>query len=62
MILTKICIYSVFFFFFQSAQFYKVTTEQYQKAADEVSARFKWVPSPVFSWLLDEFLPHYNAQ
>lgn len=33
-----------FFFFFltlQSAQFYKVTTEQYQKAADEVSARFK---------------------
>lgn len=28
-------------FIFQSAQFYKVTTEQYQKAADEVSARFK---------------------
>ncbi|NXL11569.1 MIC19 protein, partial [Mesembrinibis cayennensis] len=25
----------------RSAQFYKVTTEQYQKAADEVSARFK---------------------
>lgn len=57
MILTEICIYSDFFF--QSAQFYKVTTEQYQKAADEVSARFKWVPSPVFfSWQLAEFLPH----
>ncbi|NXV46229.1 MIC19 protein, partial [Uria aalge] len=25
----------------RSAQFYKVTTEQYQKAADEVSSRFK---------------------
>ncbi|NXH50782.1 MIC19 protein, partial [Dicaeum eximium] len=25
----------------RSAQFYKVTTEEYQKAADEVSARFK---------------------
>ncbi|NXX35990.1 MIC19 protein, partial [Nicator chloris] len=25
----------------RSAQFYKVTTEQYKKAADEVSARFK---------------------
>lgn len=38
----KSVFYGVFFFqLFQSAQFYKVTTEQYQKAADEVSARFK---------------------
>lgn len=38
---TGLFIYFWGFFTFQSAQFYKVTTEQYQKAADEVSARFK---------------------
>uniref|UniRef100_A0A803XT30 Uncharacterized protein n=1 Tax=Meleagris gallopavo TaxID=9103 RepID=A0A803XT30_MELGA len=41
----------------RSAQFYKVTTEQYQKAADEVSARFNvYVKS--LCWLMMQSL--YN--
>lgn len=32
-----------FYIFPQSAQFYKVTNENYHKAADEVNAKFKWV-------------------
>lgn len=30
-----------FFVFLQSAQFYKVTTENFHKAADEVNAKYK---------------------
>ncbi|XP_059672760.1 MICOS complex subunit MIC19 isoform X3 [Gavia stellata] len=45
----------------RSAQFYKVTTEQYQKAADEVSARFKRYEShPVCADLQDKILQCYQ--
>ncbi|XP_065511483.1 MICOS complex subunit MIC19 isoform X2 [Caloenas nicobarica] len=45
----------------RSAQFYKVTTEQYQKAADEVSARFKRYEShPICADLQDKILQCYR--
>ncbi|KAM7023461.1 MICOS complex subunit MIC19 [Passerculus sandwichensis] len=45
----------------RSAQFYKVTTEQYQKAADEVSARFKRYEShPICGELQDKILQCYR--
>uniref|UniRef100_A0A8B9I448 Coiled-coil-helix-coiled-coil-helix domain containing 3 n=2 Tax=Anseriformes TaxID=8826 RepID=A0A8B9I448_9AVES len=45
----------------RSAQFYKVTTEQYQKAADEVSARFKRYEShPVCADLQGKILQCYQ--
>ncbi|KAK2517274.1 hypothetical protein Q9233_013302 [Columba guinea] len=45
----------------QSAQFYKVTTEQYQKAADEVSARFKRYEShPICADLQEKILQCYR--
>ncbi|XP_075567225.1 MICOS complex subunit MIC19 isoform X3 [Pelecanus crispus] len=45
----------------RSAQFYKVTTEQYQKAADEVSARFKRYEShPICTDLQDKILQCYR--
>ncbi|KFM02452.1 hypothetical protein AS27_03793, partial [Aptenodytes forsteri] len=45
----------------RSAQFYKVTTEQYQKAADEVSARFKRYEShPICADLQDKILQCYQ--
>uniref|UniRef100_A0A8C5TBB8 Coiled-coil-helix-coiled-coil-helix domain containing 3 n=1 Tax=Malurus cyaneus samueli TaxID=2593467 RepID=A0A8C5TBB8_9PASS len=45
----------------RSAQFYKVTTEQYQKAADEVSARFKRYEShPICGELQDKILQCYQ--
>ncbi|XP_039245149.1 MICOS complex subunit MIC19 isoform X1 [Pipra filicauda] len=45
----------------RSAQFYKVTTEQYQKAADEVSARFKRYEShPVCADLQEKILQCYR--
>ncbi|KFV83613.1 hypothetical protein N308_08686, partial [Struthio camelus australis] len=43
----------------RSAQFYKVTTEQYQKAADEVAARFNKPPNSI-SFLLICFLQCYQ--
>ncbi|KAF4793745.1 hypothetical protein TURU_108563 [Turdus rufiventris] len=44
-----------------SAQFYKVTTEQYQKAADEVSSRFKRYEShPICGELQDKILQCYR--
>ncbi|XP_071590322.1 MICOS complex subunit MIC19 isoform X1 [Heliangelus exortis] len=45
----------------RSAQFYKVTTEQYQKAADEVSSRFKRYEShPICTDLQDKILQCYR--
>uniref|UniRef100_A0A803YHV0 Coiled-coil-helix-coiled-coil-helix domain containing 3 n=1 Tax=Meleagris gallopavo TaxID=9103 RepID=A0A803YHV0_MELGA len=45
----------------RSAQFYKVTTEQYQKAADEVSARFKrYETQPVCADLQGKILQCYQ--
>ncbi|XP_072196656.1 MICOS complex subunit MIC19 isoform X2 [Excalfactoria chinensis] len=45
----------------RSAQFYKVTTEQYQKAADEVSARFKrYETQPVCADLQGKILQCYK--
>ncbi|XP_051468688.1 MICOS complex subunit MIC19 isoform X1 [Apus apus] len=45
----------------RSAQFYKVTTEQYQKAADEVSSRFKRYEShPICTDLQDKILQCYQ--
>ncbi|XP_074000743.1 MICOS complex subunit MIC19 isoform X2 [Numenius arquata] len=45
----------------RSAQFYKVTTEQYQKAADEVSSRFKRYEShPICGDLQDKILQCYR--
>ncbi|KAM7056147.1 MICOS complex subunit MIC19 isoform 2-T2 [Acridotheres tristis] len=45
----------------RSAQFYKVTTEQYQKAADEVSSRFKRYEShPICGELQDKILQCYR--
>ncbi|XP_068809551.1 MICOS complex subunit MIC19 isoform X1 [Struthio camelus] len=45
----------------RSAQFYKVTTEQYQKAADEVAARFKRYEShPVCADLQGKILQCYQ--
>ncbi|CAN0017358.1 unnamed protein product [Bubo scandiacus] len=45
----------------RSAQFYKVTTEQYQKAADEVSTRFKRYEShPICADLQDKILQCYR--
>ncbi|XP_050181191.1 MICOS complex subunit MIC19 isoform X4 [Myiozetetes cayanensis] len=45
----------------RSAQFYKVTTEQYQKAADEVSSRFKRYEShPICADLQDKILQCYR--
>ncbi|XP_064905395.1 MICOS complex subunit MIC19 isoform X1 [Columba livia] len=45
----------------RSAQFYKVTTEQYQKAADEVSARFKRYQShPICADLQEKILQCYR--
>ncbi|XP_061845564.1 MICOS complex subunit MIC19 [Colius striatus] len=45
----------------RSAQFYKVTTEQYQKAADEVSSRFKRYEShPICAELQDKILQCYQ--
>lgn len=49
----------------RSSQFYKVTTEQYQKAIDEVNARFKrYESSPVCADLQSKILQCYqeNAQ
>lgn len=36
-----LCLFLLFFSFLQSTQFYKVTTENYHKAADQVNAKFK---------------------
>ncbi|XP_062347490.1 MICOS complex subunit MIC19 isoform X1 [Cinclus cinclus] len=45
----------------RSAQFYKVTTEEYQKAADEVSSRFKRYEShPICGELQDKILQCYR--
>ncbi|XP_063253198.1 MICOS complex subunit MIC19 isoform X2 [Prinia subflava] len=45
----------------RSAQFYKVTTEQYKKAADEVSARFKRYEShPICGELQQKILQCYQ--
>ncbi|XP_063998808.1 MICOS complex subunit MIC19 isoform X4 [Pogoniulus pusillus] len=45
----------------RSAQFYKVTTEQYQKAADEVSSRFKRYEShPICGDLQEKILQCYQ--
>ncbi|XP_065599875.1 MICOS complex subunit MIC19 isoform X1 [Cyrtonyx montezumae] len=45
----------------RSAQFYKVTTEQYQKAANEVSARFKrYETQPVCADLQGKILQCYQ--
>uniref|UniRef100_A0A8B9FN40 Coiled-coil-helix-coiled-coil-helix domain containing 3 n=1 Tax=Amazona collaria TaxID=241587 RepID=A0A8B9FN40_9PSIT len=45
----------------RSAQFYKVTTEQYQKAADEVSSRYKrYQTHPICADLQDKILQCYQ--
>lgn len=45
----------------RSAQFYKVTTEQYQKAADEVSSRYKrYQTHPICADLQDKILQCYR--